>query len=259
MVYFYMDKYDENIKCCDFAINNFKNINEEYYCIFMYNSALCYIKLKEYDKALKRLEKIEKKVQRIGMDRYYAVMNQKVVCFGELERYAESLDLNERIINNINKDNCQSYLVALINSIYIHMELNNKEKAKEVLNIVDEYINNLNQNNKYLPNTYCEVGRMHSKLNETKKAEKFYYIALNYAKKFNRNSLIKDILSDLIDIYISLNDEKSISKMKDEFFVICGREKKISRNLECKLIEFYLEAEDIQTLKELYNFNKRIS
>ncbi|KHD34256.1 XRE family transcriptional regulator [Clostridium acetobutylicum] len=259
MVYYYMGRYEDDIKSCTFALEHFKNMNEEYYCIFVFNSSLCYMKLKEYSKAFKNLNKIEEIIKHINITKYYQVLEQEVVCLMELNKYAKSLEINKYLIKNIDKSNHQSYLIALINSVDIHIRMKQYNEAKNILNIINKSIDNLDQNSNYLPEIYNEIANLYKELNIIDKSKEFYLKALKYAKKLKRDHIIKDIISNLIDIYISLNDEKSISKMKDEFFIICGREGKITTNIERKLVEFYLEVEDIQILKELYNFNKRLS
>ncbi|MCR3761733.1 helix-turn-helix domain-containing protein [Clostridium felsineum] len=259
MVYYYMGRYEDNIRNSTFALNHFKNMNEEYYCIFIYNSALCYIKLKEYTKAIKSLNKIEGIIKNINITKYYQVLEQEVVCYGELQQYQKSLEINEYIANNIDKKKYQEYLISLINLTNNYINTKNDKKLKETLNKIYETTDKLNQDSNFLPEIYSELGEIHNKLYNIKKSEEFYLKALNYAKKLNRNSITKEILSKLFDIYTDSKDKENISKMKDEFFVICGKEGKITTNLERKLIEFYLEVEDIQALKELYKFNKRLS
>ncbi|PJI06546.1 MULTISPECIES: helix-turn-helix domain-containing protein [Clostridium] len=259
MIYFYMDKYEDNIKCCNFAIKNFKNMSKDYYCIFIYNSALCYIKLKNYSIALKRFIKIENIVKEINIEKYYSVLNQEACCFGEMHEYEKSLELNNYILANINKTNYQSYLVALINLTYNYIDINNNIEAKKVLNTIDETINNLTHDSKYLPDTYFEIGKIYKRLNETEKAENFYCTALTYAKKLNRNSLVKDILLNLMDTCKFSKDNRKVITIKNEFFILSGKIGKVIEPLEDKLIEFYLDTEDIQSLKELYAFKKRLS
>lgn len=64
MIYFYVEKYDEDIKCCDFALRQFGDkLSEQYRSVFLYNSALCYWRLKKYSIALERLAKLETMVR----------------------------------------------------------------------------------------------------------------------------------------------------------------------------------------------------
>ncbi|KHD35335.1 hypothetical protein NL50_13570 [Clostridium acetobutylicum] len=105
--------------------------------------------------------KIESIIEGINIERYYEVLNQEVVCLGELREYAKSLEVNSVKIGNEDKINCKTYIVELINAVDIYIEFKNFIKSKEILNFIDEYMNNSNQDNKYLPNTYFEMGKMH--------------------------------------------------------------------------------------------------
>ena len=262
MVYFYMGKYDENIKSCDFAINNFTNMSDEYYCIFMFNSALCYLKLKEYNKALKRLSKIEETTKRTDIVKYYKVIEQKVVCLSELQEYEKSIKINKDLLEKIDKNNFELYITILINLANNYIDIKNDLEAKKTLKIIVENVDELSQDTKYLPEIYSEIGKLHKKLDTIDKAKKFYSKALSYGKKFNRNYILDDILLELLDIYTSSKDKEKVSEIKNEYFILSAKEGKIIVPLERKLIEFYLNTEDIKSLRDLrdlYNFNKKLS
>lgn len=258
-VYYYMGKYDEDIKCCDFALNHFINMNDKYYCIFTFNSALCYFKLKEYTKTLYKCTKIEEITKEINIQKYYELIGQEAICLAKLNKYEESLKIFIELSENIDKNDTQSYTIALLNLADNYLDLNNIDKAKEALSIIQKNINNLNQNNPKLPEIYFGLGEVYEKLKNMTKADELYTKALTYAKKFNRNTSTKYILSKLMDIYRISKDKKKVSEIKNEYFILSAKEGKIIEPLERKLIEFYLDTEDIKPLRDLYNFNKKLS
>lgn len=119
MVYYYMGKYEDDIKCCNFAINHFNNISEEYYCIFIYNMSSCYMNLKQYDIALEGFKKIKETTKSISADKYYDVCIQIATCLGELKRYDESLELYYKIIDSMGEKRYEKYIAVLINLVEI--------------------------------------------------------------------------------------------------------------------------------------------
>lgn len=258
-VYYYIGKYEEDIKSCDFALNHFTNMSKKYYCIFTFNSALCYFKLKEYNKTLYRCKKIEKAIKKIDTKKYCEVLLQEAICLVELNEYEKSLKILINLADDIDKDDTPNYVTILINLAENYLHMDNMGKTKETLNIINANINNLNQDSKCLSEIYLNLGELYAKLHNTTKAKELYSKALTYAKKFNCDCLIEDILSKLMDIYTSSKDKGEVSKIKDEYFMISSREEKIIVPLERKLIEFYLGTENVQALKELYNLNKKLS
>lgn len=71
------------------------------------------------------------------------------------------------------------------------MKYNNE--AEKLLNVINENIDNLSQYDKYLPEIYSEIGKIHIELNNICKAEIFYSKALTYAKRFARNNIKESI------------------------------------------------------------------
>ncbi|PJI07245.1 MULTISPECIES: helix-turn-helix domain-containing protein [Clostridium] len=257
MVYFYMGKYEDDIKCCDFSINHFNNMDEEYYCIFLYNSALCYINLKQYDLALERFNKIEPILEKIDMNKYYDVLIQKAVCFADLKQYKKSLNLYYKVIDFIKENNPEKYIIILINLSDIYIDLSDYDKARENLDLMLKNRKYLNEDFVYLPEVYSEIGKLYKKLNEYENSEEYYLQALKYTKKSMRYYLEYDILSKLVDIYTCTNNHEKVLDTMNEFFILSGKEGKINSSIKYKLIEFYLNTEDIQALKEMYNFCKK--
>ncbi|PJI06913.1 MULTISPECIES: helix-turn-helix domain-containing protein [Clostridium] len=257
MVYFYMGKYEADIKCCEFAINKITNMNNEYYYIFVFNSALCYIELKEYKKALNRLSAIEETIKKVNMDKYYEVLMSKAICFQELKEYRKSLGIYDILSEYIDKDNYEKQILILVNTSEIYIELSKYDLVEKNLNIIMDNIGKLNNDNNELSRLYFEMSKIYKSLNNLKKAEDYCSKSLNYAKKTNNYHMLNNIFIQLIDIYTLTKNNKAMTNIKNEFFMLTGKENKLDTAIMYKLIGFYLNTEDIQSLKEIYAFTEK--
>ncbi|AAK80444.1 tetratricopeptide (TPR) repeat protein [Clostridium acetobutylicum] len=252
MVYFYMGKYEYDIKCCEFALDRFEDMDEEYTAIFLYNSALCYTKLKQYDKSLKRLEKIENMLEK-GSEKYYRALIHKAVCLQYLEKYDESLDIyNKLLIRFAGKNDYENSVIILLNIAEIYVNLSDNEKALEYLKTAERSIVNLDETHPKVPNIYFELGSRFSQLKDLNNAKEYYLKALEYAKKFKYYFVIEDILLELIDIY---NKEK-ISELKKEFFLVTSKLDQINSRLMLKMIKYYTNISDFQSINEICKFSE---
>lgn len=257
MIYYYMGKYEEDIKCCDFAINHFKDMSEEYYCIFIYNKSTCYMNLKQHDVALEGLKEIEYLTKKISMDKYYDVCIQIAICLGEINKYDESVQLYNKILESIGNNNYEKYIVVIINLVEIYMKLGDNEKIKENLKLIFEVKKHLSEKFISLPEVYFEIGKIGKELKDLELAEEYCEQALTYAKKNMRYNLESDILYELIDLYIEQNNKEKILDIMNEFFILTGKEGKISTKVMYKLIDFYLSIKDINSLKDILSFSKK--
>lgn len=111
MTYYYMLRYQDDINCCEFALKQFKNMDEEYRCIFLFNSSLCYGQLKKYDLALKRLNEVESIIKNIDQNKYYEVLIQKAICYQWMKEYQKSLDIYNKLLESIDKSDYEKYLL----------------------------------------------------------------------------------------------------------------------------------------------------
>ncbi|URZ04522.1 helix-turn-helix domain-containing protein [Clostridium felsineum] len=257
MIYYYMGKYEEDIKCCDFAINHFKDMSEEYYCIFIYNRSSCYMNLKQHDVALEGFKEIKPITKKMGMDKYYDVCIQIATCLAEIGEYDESLIVYNKILDYVGEKKYEKHIMVFINVVEIYMVLGNDEKIKENLNLIFETKKHLNENFVYLPETYFQIGKIGKNLKDLKLAKEYYEQALTYAKKNMRYYVEADILCELVDLYIEKNSKEKILDVMNEFFILTGKEGKISTKVMYKLIDFYLSIKDINSLKDILSFSKK--
>ncbi|PJI10524.1 MULTISPECIES: helix-turn-helix transcriptional regulator [Clostridium] len=256
MVYYYMNKYEEDIKCCDFALKRFPNMSKEYYSIFIFNSSLCYIEIKEYRIALLQLKKIESIVKEINMDKYYELLEQEGVCFQYLKEYDKSLSIFNQVINSLSKDNHESYIIALFNLVDTYIKLDNVDMARKYLKDISENIDGISQSSKRVSQIYCETAKLCKKLNDLKLAKAYFLKSLDYAKLYNQYSIANNTLSDLFDIYVIDEDDKRINEIKDIFLSVIGKGEKINLQFINKLIDYYLDKKDYESLREIHNYMK---
>lgn len=256
MVYFYMDKYEEDIRCCDFALKQFPNMSKEYYSIFIFNSSLCYIEIKEYKIALSRLKKIENIVKEINMEKYYELLEQEGVCLQSLKKYDESLNIFNQVINSLSKDNHESYIIALFNLVDTYIKLDKADIAKKYLKDISENIDGISQSSKRVSEIYCETAKLCKKLNDLRLAKTYFLKSLDYAKLYNQYSIANNTLSDLFDIYLIDKDDKGINEIKDIFLLVTSKGEKINLQFINKLIDYYLDKKNYEALKEIHKHIK---
>ncbi|KHD34873.1 XRE family transcriptional regulator [Clostridium acetobutylicum] len=256
MVYFYMGKYEYNIKCCEFAMDRFDHMSEEYFCIFLFNSALCYTELKEYDKAIRNLNKLEKTIKNTNTDKYYQVLLQKSLCLQYIGKYEESLTLYNKVLKSIDEKSYDKYVLSFINISEIYLNLGEYDKARETSNKIMEYIVYIDENYKNMPRFYFEIGKIFKRLKAFDTSEKYFLKSLELSKKYTHYYLIKDILCELVEVYKTQNNLDGIAYIKSQFFILTGKDNSINLAIMYKLLGFYLEIDDIQSLKEIYSFTK---
>ncbi|PJI09339.1 MULTISPECIES: helix-turn-helix domain-containing protein [Clostridium] len=259
MVYFYVGNYEQNIKCCEFALDWFKDMNEEYRCIFLFNSTLCYDELKEYDKALRNLNILEPIIKDVNVDKYYDVLLQEAICLQHKKEYDKSLEIYNYILKIFSSKNIENYVLALIDMTQIYIDLNKPDIVKKHLNSIVSMIVNLNSSCKHYPGIHCEIGKIYKSLNDLNSAEEYLLKSLTLAKKQIYFYVLKNSISELIDIYLQKKDTEKLSNIKNEFFILTSIHNKIDNSILLKLIEAYLKVEDTRSQQEVINFCKKFN
>ncbi|URZ18686.1 helix-turn-helix domain-containing protein [Clostridium felsineum] len=256
MTYYYMRKYQDDIDCCEFALKQFKDMDDDYKCIFLFNSSLCYGQLEKYDVALNRLNKVEGIIKNIDQNKYYEVLIQKAICYQWMKEYQKSLDVYNKLLTLIDKTDYEKYLFILVNSADIYVENLDFETVKIILNTIFENINNLSENSTLLPSTYLEISKVLKKLGYTKDAEVYGLKSLNIAKRNTSYYLVNDIYEELLDIYTMLKAPNKVETIKKEFFITTTKDNNLNSKLMFKLLDFYFDIKDLKSLKEIYDFSK---
>lgn len=253
-----MGKYKQDIKCCQFALDWFNDdLTKEYHCIFLFNSALCYIELKEYDNALTLLNTLEPLTKDLDTNRYYDVIIQKSVCLQLSKRFDESLKIYTQALKFISKKNIEKYLLIIANITEIYIELHDFDKAKNALKILLDNLVTLDDSFKYSPILYCELGKIYRDLKDLKNAEKYFLKSLYVSKKQSYYFTIKNAIIELSSIYVSTNNVEKLSEIKNEFFILTSQEKKLSNDIMLILIKDYLNLKDTNSIKEIIDFSQK--
>lgn len=254
MVYFYVEKYKESIECSEFATIYFSDMDNKNKATFFYNSAICYEKLKDFNKALYNFNEAEKILDKSDENKCFDVSLDKATCLYSLKKYDEALKIFNKILELVNENDVEKYLITLVNMSNMYIKINDNRKVNETLEIILKKIENINITFTYVSDIYFEVGKIFKYLNTLKKAEEFYLKSLEFAKENKNYFLIEDILSSLIDIYKPLNVKEKADDIKKAFFELSVKKEKVSQKILHKLIDFYLNISDIESLKQINNF-----
>ncbi|PJI08776.1 MULTISPECIES: helix-turn-helix transcriptional regulator [Clostridium] len=258
MVYFYMGEYEQDIKCCQFALDWFNDdLTEEYRCIFLFNSALCYIEIKQYYEAIKNLIKTEEIIKHVNINKYYEVLVEEAICLEHLEKYTESLDIYNKLLDIFKNTNAEQYVLVLANMLNLFRDSNDYINAQKTINNLVPNINKLNNNSKYLPSIYLELSKTFKWLKNLKKAEECCLKGFYASQKYTHYFVIDNIFAELIDIYCDTNNTEKIQKVKNDFFIMTSKENKLNTKIVFKLIGIYLKNNDTQSIQEIYDFSTK--
>lgn len=254
MVYFYTEKYEESIECFEFANQYFTNIDNETKAIFFYNSAICYKKLGNFNRALNNFCETEKLVDKSSGNKYFEILIEKATCFHLMKNYSKALEVYNEILESVNNDDTEKHLIILVNRINTYIQIKENNKVRENLEIILEEIKNINSKFSYIADVYFEIGNIFEYLGNLNKTKEFYLNSLDLAEKNKNYFLIENILISLTDVCKETNDDKEINNIKNSFLRIAAKKEKVNQKLLYKLVGFYLEAKDIESLKQIYNF-----
>lgn len=254
LAYFYINKYNEVIQCCNFALNYYPNMDKSSYCVFVYNSALANKKLKNFSKALNDFIKVEKEIDDNEYSKKFYVLTQIANCFKRLKNYDKALSSYYEILNFIsyNGNDAENYITTKINISGTLIEVNKLDEARENLMAALDKIRDLPNTNEYISDIYFEIGNIYKSLNLIEKAEKYYFEALGFCKENNNYFLSVDILNELLDI--NKNKGENLDKIKDEILLVLGKCRKLNHPLMYKLANIYTDNNNINTTKEILKF-----
>ncbi|MFL0249434.1 tetratricopeptide repeat protein [Clostridium neuense] len=154
MVYFYTEKYKESIKCSEFATIYFSDIDNKNRAVFLYNSALCYEKLKNFNKALDSFDEVEQIIDKNDESKYVQILIGKATCLLLLKKYDEALKIFNKILELVNEKDIEKYLITLVNMSNVYIEINDNSKVNEILEIILKQVKNINVNFTYVSDIY---------------------------------------------------------------------------------------------------------
>lgn len=254
MIYGCIGKYDEDIELCDFALNHFLDMPDDYNTIFTYNSAVCYRILKNYDKALENLEKAENTVDKDDLSKLFKILIEKAICLKYKGCFSKSISIYNKILTFLDDNNVNKKISTYINIVNLYMTLNERSEIDKYFKMILNKLQYINVNNQYTSSIYFELGKIYEYLGNTINAEIYYLKSLKLCKKHKNYILANEILAALIRLYELLDDVEKMDNLKDEIFLISSKQEKIDNELMYKLINFYSNINDIVKVKEISIF-----
>ncbi|WP_234121879.1 helix-turn-helix transcriptional regulator [Clostridium hydrogenum] len=256
MVYTYIDKYEESIKCCEFALTHFRELPKEDSVIFRFNRALCYKKIGKFKQAIEDIEMAEELVDKVNkVSTYVNILINKSNCLYRLNTYDEALSILNEILNLIDKNDLEKQILIRINIINNYIKVENIEKVKEELKIILKCLKNCTLSIEYGQEIYYEMGKIYKYVNENNLEEEYYLKALNLAEKQKNYTLVNEVICDLIDMYSRLNELKKMNDIKNKVFFISSIIESINEKIMFKLISFYSKNGDNFKTKEIAEFS----
>ncbi|AAK78305.1 tetratricopeptide (TPR) repeat protein [Clostridium acetobutylicum] len=248
-------KYDRSIECCNFALNHFKNMPDDYISIFLFNTALCYYYMHYYEKALEVIDNLEPLIKD-NTSKLIDVLNNKACCLSDLNRIDEAAEIYLRIFNLLNTNNIKSsqYLLILSNLIDTFAKKDVKDEVIKYLNLLLDRFPTSSQDDSYLSVACFNAAKAFIYLGDLQKAEEYLLKALTLSKNHNKYSLQEKTLSLLTDLYIQLNDFEKLEEINLEAVVLSNSQQKVCTNIFYKLLKFLNQNNKTEDIDKILNF-----
>lgn len=240
-IYTYTNKHAESVECCQFALDHFPDMSTYYKALFLYNSALSLKMLKQYSKSIKNLEAAENYLDKNDIDKLIQVWNNKGYSFLLLKDYSSAHKIFIKIFELVNnKTNTDDFMINITNLIQAYIGLNDLENTNKYLKIaLDNLPDYLSNNSEYAPEVCYDLGNIFKSLNNLKEAEAYYSKALKFSKNERLFTITENALSNLIDIYTTLDYAEKMDELEMEVFMLSNANGKLINNIIYKLINFY--------------------
>ncbi|MCR3760029.1 helix-turn-helix domain-containing protein [Clostridium felsineum] len=231
-VYPSLGQFEKNIAITEYAVNNFKNMDEKYYCIFIFNNALGYLMLNQYEKALEKLNIVEEIVKSKDKRKYVDVLSQKAYCLGFLKQYKEALKSYNKALQLVDSKTNIQMIIILVNICVIHSDLKDYTSTKKVMKNIFNNLKNFNENDKYIAGTYFEMAKiLHRNLKELTRAKECYMRAVNIFEKKSEYYWIREMLPNLIELYAELENPEDRKEVKEKILELELKEGKVDTKI----------------------------
>lgn len=226
-VYPYIGQYEKTVAVSEYALENFKDMDEKYYCIFIYNSVLGYLRLEKYEKALDKIHILEKIIKITDVERYSDILIHKTYCLSYLNKYDETLETCYKILDMLQDKDGMRYIVAMVNVCGVYDKLKDYASARKVMKIIFDKLKKFNDNDFYVAEVYFEMGKiLHRSLKEFNKAKECYIKALNACEKKPDYYLTKEIATRLIELYTELENPEDRKEVKEKILELESKNRK---------------------------------
>lgn len=254
---FKLNKFEEVINFSN-LINTFSHkISNNILAGILFNRALAFKYLKLYDKSLNCIKKLEDIIDSSNLLRYSDLLILKASCLKSKKNYDEALKILYSLIDKLNENYIENKMLTYLNILDIYCSMNSKKNIQIILNELSEMTAFFQNPSAYEPDFYYQVALAYKQLNDYSLAESHFIKALNSSKKYNELIVYIDSLSQLLNLYISLNAIEKIESFKNELLNLFCSNLLNDNKLIFQLIKFYndnnLNAKINEILKTILN------
>lgn len=250
--YYFMNKLNEGIDICNYALDRFPSMDNKIQAGFLFNSGLYYNYLQQYEKTIRFIDRVINIMDKSEKQRYAQVLLLKASSLYNLKFYEEALEIYEELIEMTSIDDYGHRAVYYNNISEIYIKLKKTDEANKYLSMTLEAMEYIPDDFIMLPHIYFNVAKRCLKLRDIECASNFLTKALNIAKEFKNAIIIKDILLEIINIKnynIDIDIKKEIKELLSE-------NKTIDNQLLMQIIKYFTALGDKESVFELCDFSK---
>lgn len=248
--YIHAGNYDKAIENATFVIEHFDNLATKDLFHFAYNRAWTYYLIRKYELALAYIDKLEKVANKEDKQNYFILLDTKAVCFCETKRYEEALRIYNTLLNILDDSDLNEKIIVHINIAETYLAQLEKDKAAAAFKIVQDELPFL-ESSKQEANIYFEVGNIFRNLGDAAQAYNYYNKAVNIAKAKKNYVLLNTVLETMLE---NTNNIDIVNNIKNEALTLVAKQEKIYAKLIHKLLVFYADNNDINSIREISSF-----
>ncbi|MEW8955789.1 helix-turn-helix domain-containing protein [Clostridium sp.] len=227
----------------------------------LFNSAICYKRLKDYDKALNQLNIIKNEFSlepKLSLD--VDLLNANL--YQCKNHFSKSIELYSKILKSIKPNDIENKLICLCSLLEIYISLNDslsiKEYVEKALLLIPSY-EKLDVKS-YSPDIYGDIGASLKALNRLDEAKTYLLKSLEETKDFQKKTIIIKSFDSLLDICTDLKDINTLNTTKNtmlEFLSLKLMEK--DESVVYRLLSHYNSMGDSRTLSDILSFLKNLN
>lgn len=257
----YLGKYDDAINYCKILLD--LNNREQVQYITKYNLALCYKKLNKFNEALEILHSLTEDYSYISNNSPEKYISLKLLigsCLNNLKSFNKAITLYKDLLKEIPDNLVKEKICILSNLADVYRDINDVVKLDK---ICSKMLNELDKNNNILEEyeSYIYLSLAQNIIfvnNDTNVATNLLLKALNNFKTRKCSLYVEDIeklISDLLNIFITNNDEDNIFFLKNEMFELIESRLLPRANLSSlKFIKYYSFKDNKQEVNNIIDY-----
>ncbi|MDT8717924.1 helix-turn-helix transcriptional regulator [Clostridium sp. 19966] len=258
-VYFCMEKYKDGIDVCNYALDRFPQMNDDYKVVFLFNSSLYYNYSKEYKKSLDIIDKLKNIVNENTKDKhgdiYIRILLLQASSLQFLKCYDEALKIYNIALEITSKENCGYISIYCNNICEIYIDMGKIEEANERINFILNNLKNIPNDFIMLPQLYLEISRRYIELKDYDNAVTYLRKTLNLAKAFKYSFVINDVIMELIH----MSHKDLAVNIKDEFIELVTNVGSVNNMLMLNVLQYFTKLNDAKSVIEICEFCKKYS